>query len=169
MGDDGAASLAAALEKNSTLTSINFRANRIVAEGAASLAAALEKNSTLKIIGLSANAIRDEGAVSLAAALEKNYAMLVLDCFSPDTVEEQVKELLARNIARYPQWRSSVMGWMWASKRLHVRLPRDVALMIGKMIWKTRTIYESPSIGGDTLASSHSSRKRARTGDEAPL
>jgi len=92
-----------------------------------------------------------------------------LDCYFPDTIKEQVKRLLARNAARYRQWRSSVMGWMWASKHLHVRLPRDVALMIGRMIWKTRTIYESPSIGGAILASSPSSRERARTGDEAAL
>ena len=89
---------------------------------------------------------------SLAAALEKNSAMEVLKFDCPDEMQEQVKQLLARNIARYQQWRSSVVGWMWASKYLHVRLPRDIALMIGKMIWKTRTIYESPSSGGDILA-----------------
>ena len=81
----------------------------------------------------------------------------------------QSKRLLARNIARYHQWRTSVMGWMWASKHLHVRLPRDVALMIGKMIWNTRTIHKSPSLGGHTQASGPSPCYNARTEDEFPF
>ena len=115
------------------------------------LAAALEKNSTLTSIDLDGNNIGDDGAASLAAALEKNYALEVFVFACPDAIKHQVNQSLARNIARYHQWRNSVMGWMWASKHLHVRLPRDVALMVGKMLWKTRTIYESPSIGGDIL------------------
>ena len=111
------------------------------------LAAALKKNSTLTSIDLRNNDIGDEGAASLAAALEKNYALEELHISCSDSMREQIDQLLACNAARYRQWRNSVMGWMWASKHLHVRLPRDVALMIGKMIWKTRTIYESASIG----------------------
>ena len=144
IGDKGATSMAAALEKNSTLTSLDLSENEIGHIGAASLAAALQKNSTLTSMSLRGNDIGDEGVASLAAALEKNYALEVLDCNLPGTIKEQVNQLLARNMARYRQWRRSVMGWMWASRHLHVRFPRDVALMIGKMIWKTRTIYKAP-------------------------
>ena len=157
-GNTGTAKLAIALEKNSMLTNFNLYKNEIGDKGAAALAAALEKNTTLESIQLCKNGIGLEGTRSLAAALEKNYAL---------RTQEQVDQLLARNIARYRQWRNSVMGWMWASKHLHVRLPRDVALMIGQLIWKTRTIYESSSIGGDTHASSPGPRKRPRTRDEA--
>ena len=136
--------MAAALEKNTTLTSLELFENYIDEEGAASVAAALEKNSTLTSINLVNNKIGDEGVAILAAALKKNYALEVLDFACPETIKEQVKRLLARNVARYQQWRSSVMGWMWASRHLPVRLPRDVALMIGKMTWKTRTIYKNP-------------------------
>ena len=113
-------------------------------EGAVGLAAALEKNTTVTSLDLSENRIGDEGAASMAAALEKNYALEVLELACSKEMRDQVNQLLARNVARYQQWWSSVMGWMWASRHLPVRLPRDVALMIGKMIWKTRTIYKAP-------------------------
>ena len=153
--------MAAALEKNTTLTSLDLFENYIDEEGAASVAAALEKNSTLTSISLDGNNIGAEGAAILAAALEKNYAMEVLKFDCPDEMRDQVKRLLARNVARYHQWRNSVMCWMWASKHLHVRLPRDVALMIGTMIWKTRTIDKDRPIGGGTQASSSGPQRRA--------
>ena len=137
-------------------------------KGAASLAAALEKNTTLTCLDLCENEIGTEGAARLTAALEKNYALEKLRFDFPYWMQVQVNRTLARNAARYQQWRNSVMGWMWASKHLHVRLPRDVALMIGMMIWKTRTIFESPSIGGDTQASSPGPRKRAHVHEKAP-
>ena len=133
-GDKEAAILAEALKKNTTLTSISLFENKIGDVGAASLAAALEKNSTLTSLDLYDNEIGDVGAVSLTAALEKNYALEVLYCDCSHEMRDQVNQLLARNIARYEQWRNSVMGWMWASKYLQVRVPRDVALMIAKMI-----------------------------------
>ena len=150
----------AAGDKNLTLTLIKFGYNDIGPKGTASLAAALQGNTTMTSFDLSANTIRAEGAVSLAAALDKNCAL------NFDELREQIDQFLARNIARYPQWRNSVMGWMWASKNLHVRLTRDVALMIGQMIWKTWTIYESASIGGNTQASSRGPSKGACVQDE---
>ena len=151
------------------LTNIDLGGNEIGDEGAARLAAALEKNTTVTSINLVGNNIGGKGAASLAAAMEKNYALEALHFHFPDSMQKHIDQLLARNIARYRQWRNSVMGWMWASKHLHVRLPRDVALMIGKMIWKTRTIYKSASIGGDTQASSPGLRKRARVREKVPF
>ena len=159
----------AALEKNSTVTSIDLSNNKIGDEGVATLAAALEKNSTLTSIILGCNNIGNVGAAHLAAALEKNYALEVLYLFCPVEMRDLVEKLLVRNVARRRQWQSSVVGWMWASKHLQVHLPRDVALMIGKMIWKTRTIYKSSSFGGDTQASGPSPCKNARTEDEFPF
>ena len=104
----------------------------------------------------------------MAAALPKNYALHVLELNRFQEMRD-LKQLLARNVALHQLWRNSVMGWMWASKHLHVRLPRDVALMIGKMIWVTRTVYESPSMGGFALAYSHGSRKKVRTQDASVL
>ena len=72
IGDEGAASLAAALEKNLTVTSLNLRVNGIRDDGAASVAAALEKNSTLTSIDIGRNLIGTKGAARLAAALDKN-------------------------------------------------------------------------------------------------
>ena len=123
------------------LKTLYLHDNKFRDKGAARLAAFLEKNMTLTSIDLSSNEIEDGEAAIMVAALEKNYAPEVcyLDC--PDEMQEQVDQYRVRNIARRQQWHDSVMGWMWASKHLLVRLPQDVALMIGKMIWKTRTIY----------------------------
>jgi len=52
----------------------------------------------------------------------------------PIWMKRRVHLLLARNITCHRSWRSSVIGWMWASKHLHIWLPRDVALMIARMI-----------------------------------
>ena len=154
IGDEGAASLAAALERNSTVKRINLDSNGIGDNGIVELAAVLEKNSTVTSIDLRENVFADKGAASLAAALERNFALKVLKFTCPDYIQEQVDWLLARNMVRYHQWQSSVMGWMWASKYLCVHLPQDVVLMIGKEIWKTRAIYESPLIDGKAQASS---------------
>ena len=51
IGDAGAVAMAASLEKNSTLTSLNI-VNAIGAAGAIAMAAALEKNSTLTDMNL---------------------------------------------------------------------------------------------------------------------
>ncbi len=50
--DEGALKLAAALEKNSSVTKIDLSDNEIGAEGAVALAAALEKNSSVTIHGI---------------------------------------------------------------------------------------------------------------------
>ena len=47
IAEEGALWLAAALKKNSTVTSLNLFGNRIVSQGAERLAAALEQNSTV--------------------------------------------------------------------------------------------------------------------------
>jgi hypothetical protein len=47
--------MAAALERNSTLTSLNLKENGIGTNGATAMAAALERNSTLTSLDLKAN------------------------------------------------------------------------------------------------------------------
>ena len=79
VGDEGAALLVSALEKNTTLQSLNLSNNVVGDAGAASLASALEKNDTLQSLNLYANDVGDAGAVSLASALEKNTTLQSLD------------------------------------------------------------------------------------------
>ena len=97
------------------MTSLNLTSNGIGTEGAAILAAALEKNSTLTSIDLHWNGIGNEGAASLAAALEKNYAMEVLNFDCPGEMRDQVKQLLARNVARYQSGRA--VSWVGCGLR----------------------------------------------------
>ena len=64
---------------NQVVTSIDLRRNCIGNDGAISLAQALEKNSTLTSIDLSHNEIGDEGAKAIAEALEKNSTLASMD------------------------------------------------------------------------------------------
>jgi hypothetical protein len=79
IGAEGARSLATALDNNATLTSLDLRRNNIGAEGARSLAAALRNNATLTSLELRGNNIGAEGARLLAAALDNNATLTSLD------------------------------------------------------------------------------------------
>jgi hypothetical protein len=50
VGDDGAAALRTALERNDTLTQLGLSCNNIGADGARHLAAELEQNSVLGVL-----------------------------------------------------------------------------------------------------------------------
>ena len=68
--------IAQALEKNTTLTSIDLSENsKIGDEGAKAIAKALEKNTTLTSINLEKNTITDKGAKAIAKALKKNTTL----------------------------------------------------------------------------------------------
>jgi hypothetical protein len=72
MSYQGAQSLAATLDDNATLTTLDLRYNNSGAQGARSLAAALDINAMLATLDLTLNIIGIEGARSLAAALDMN-------------------------------------------------------------------------------------------------
>ena len=75
LDDDAAAVLAAVVESNSTLTSLNLSANNMGPAGAESLATALKTNTTLTNLNLRWNNIGPAGAESLATALKTNTAL----------------------------------------------------------------------------------------------
>ncbi|KAJ8598966.1 hypothetical protein CTAYLR_010708, partial [Chrysophaeum taylorii] len=93
IGNDEAASLAAALVKNTSLQTLNLSGNRIGAEGAARLAEFLEKNTSLQTLDLRSNGIGAKGAARLAAALEKNTSLQAL-YLSGNEISDQVKQRL---------------------------------------------------------------------------
>ncbi|CAE7267208.1 DRC5, partial [Symbiodinium sp. KB8] len=62
--------LAAALEKNATVTHIDLALNSIGVEGAKALAAALEKNVTVAHIDLGYNKIGEEGAKARSLVMQ---------------------------------------------------------------------------------------------------
>ncbi|KAL0209209.1 hypothetical protein P9112_011796 [Eukaryota sp. TZLM1-RC] len=70
--------LARALERNSTLTTLNLGGNNITSEGASALARALERNSTLTTLNLISSNITSKGARALARALERNSTLTTL-------------------------------------------------------------------------------------------
>ncbi|KAM7433100.1 hypothetical protein ABFA07_016615 [Porites harrisoni] len=78
IGPAGAESLATALEANTTLTNLNLFGNNIGPAGAESLATALKTNTTLTNLYLSVNDIGPAGAESLATALKTNTTLKTL-------------------------------------------------------------------------------------------
>ncbi|CAF1185496.1 unnamed protein product [Adineta ricciae] len=77
--DQSTQDLAAALEHDNTLLSLNLLRNRIGDAGAECLANALKSNTTLNTINLSSNRITDVGAQHLAKCLEHNTSLIILN------------------------------------------------------------------------------------------
>jgi hypothetical protein len=76
---DGLPAIAAALETNSTLESLDLWRNNIGVDGARALAAALERNTTLSDLDLQSNLIGDEGVRAIATALQRNTTLTSID------------------------------------------------------------------------------------------
>ena len=76
IGDEGAIAISAALETNSTLSSLNLKGpqfgTKITAKGAQAIAKMLEVNRSLTSLDLSSNEIGDGCAKAIAAALPQS-------------------------------------------------------------------------------------------------
>ncbi|EIE26490.1 RNI-like protein [Coccomyxa subellipsoidea C-169] len=79
LGDEGAASLAAAMPSSSPLELLDVNDNDIGPTGAAALAEALERGLQLKVLRMRGNRIGDEGAAALGRALAKGPLLQELD------------------------------------------------------------------------------------------
>jgi len=77
--DYGVQTLCEILARNTTLTELDLRCNKITMEGAKSLANLLEANSVLCSLSLAHNAIRSEGAIALADCLRANRTLKQLN------------------------------------------------------------------------------------------
>eukprot|EP00747_Dinoflagellata_sp_TGD_P073531 gnl/TRDRNA2_/TRDRNA2_157949_c0_seq1.p1 gnl/TRDRNA2_/TRDRNA2_157949_c0~~gnl/TRDRNA2_/TRDRNA2_157949_c0_seq1.p1 ORF type:complete len:706 (-),score=128.55 gnl/TRDRNA2_/TRDRNA2_157949_c0_seq1:62-2179(-) len=100
IGPEGAASLAAALERNNTVVSIDLKHNEIGAEGAEALAAAMQKNNTLTTLDVTSNDVGVQGAEAIAAVLQRNSTLTRLDLTTNNigaTGAEVVAQALQRN------------------------------------------------------------------------
>ena len=87
--------LAAALEQNTSVTSLNLRGNGIGRQGAELLAAALEQNTSVTTLDLWDNDIGDPGAEQLAAALEQNTSVTTLKLGGNGIGDQGAKQLAA--------------------------------------------------------------------------
>ena len=92
--------LAQALEKNTTLTSVNLSKNDIGNDGTMAIASVLEKkNTTLTSINLSCNDIDAEAVMAIAFAIEKNTILtfINLDNDRHDEVTRALTQSLKTN------------------------------------------------------------------------
>jgi Ran GTPase-activating protein (RanGAP) involved in mRNA processing and transport len=77
--DEGAIALASALEKNQSLTNLDLVCNQIGAKGGKAIASALKKNQNLISLILWDNEIKNKGAKAIASALKKNQSLTSLN------------------------------------------------------------------------------------------
>jgi len=110
LGPEGAAKLAAGLVKNSTLTSLKLAINpEIASTGTAKLAAMLAKNATLTSLDLNHCCV-EGGAAKLASALEKNSTLKSLD-LSFNMIKPNGKAKLAAMLEKNATLTSLDLGW----------------------------------------------------------
>ena len=85
LGDEGVASIIAAVRAKITLDMVNtvaileLRSNRISNHGASAIAEALAGNTSLRTLDLQRNDVKDQGGIALAAALQVNRSLEVLN------------------------------------------------------------------------------------------
>ena len=90
---EGAAMIANALYKNTTLEELNLWNNQVSDSGVQSLSQALVNNSVLRSIGLGQNRISDVGAEHLAKMLKTNTTLTRLWLFHNEIGDRGVKAL----------------------------------------------------------------------------
>ena len=79
IGEGGGVALAGALERNTTLTTLNLEGNGLREGGGVSRAGALERNTTLTTLDLRNNGPRGGCGVALVGALESNTTLMTLN------------------------------------------------------------------------------------------
>ena len=89
----GAQALAAALQVNQSIQSLNLHGNQIGDAGARALGAALQVNQTIQSLNLGYNLIRDTGAQALGKALQVNHTLQMLNLFDNQIGNEGTQTL----------------------------------------------------------------------------
>ena len=74
-----AVAVAGALERNTTLMTLNLRDNGLGEAGGAAVAGALERNTTLTTLDLGSHRLGEAGGAAVAGALERNTTLTTLD------------------------------------------------------------------------------------------
>ena len=93
IGSTGAQALAAALQVNQSIQSLNLHGNQIGDAGARALGAALQVNQTIQSLNLGYNLIRDTGAQALGKALQVNHTLQMLNLFDNQIGNEGTQTL----------------------------------------------------------------------------
>ena len=94
LADQGAQTLAKALEQNSTLRTLNLTDNDIRTKGVEALANALKANTSITTLDLRRNNLYPKGVIALAEALKQNSTLETLDIMGNPLIDddERVRE-----------------------------------------------------------------------------
>ncbi|MFB4314248.1 gala protein [Actinomadura sp. 21ATH] len=94
IGDEGARSVAAALEPGHGLETVYLGCNRIGPDGAAALADRLAGDGTVRAVWLKRNPVGDAGARAMAGMLRRNSSVRTLDLVNTGVTSEGLRALL---------------------------------------------------------------------------
>ena len=79
ISDDGAAAISNSLKVNSSLQELNISRNKITSEGTKYIAEAIQVNTILEKLDLSCNAVSDDGAAAISDSLKFNTSLQELN------------------------------------------------------------------------------------------
>lgn len=94
IGDEGARTVAGALEPGHGLETVYLGCNRIGADGAAVLADRLAGDGTVRAVWLKRNPVGDAGARAMAAMLRRNASVRTLDLVNTGVTADGLRALL---------------------------------------------------------------------------
>jgi hypothetical protein len=146
--DRGVILLASVLYKNESVEELMLNGNMCTDVGALALADMLMVNRTLLHLNVARNLISDFGRAFLLDALEHNHTLLDLFCSFSNDMTKQSNALAKRNVnatrTRKSQCQMVLVCLLGMRKRrrfqsgLWVDQPREIILMIAKLIWYKR-------------------------------
>lgn len=93
--DKGAKAIGTALNINSSLTVLYLNRNQIGDAGVKAVAHGLKNNSSLTKLAISRNRIRDEGASAVADTMKSNTTIQVIALFTGNDISSPIKRLLS--------------------------------------------------------------------------
>lgn len=140
IGSEGARAIADALKVNQTIEMISVADNNIDSEGAQAIADALKVNQRLTVLYLWGNKF-DTGAQVLLDAIKMNGSLT--NCRVND-FQDETNVCCKRNVAMHERAEESVVHLLALRQmRRIIWIPKEMMVMIGQMLWKTKSDVEA--------------------------
>lgn len=136
-----------ALKLNQFVKILYFRSNEIGEEGARAIADMLRVNVTLRYLDLRKNMVGADGGRALLDAVQVNGSLT--ECFV-DEFQDEVKTFCKRNKSMHNRAAESVVHLLALRNTRRVLWTlREMMLMIGQMLWRTKCDIDAWNNHGD--------------------
>lgn len=138
IGDNGAEQVAAALVRNTTLTSLDLNGMNIGDYGTEKLASVLLLNNTLSVIRLHRNHISNKGAEKLAKALRHNHTVKTMyvstmNCIKGNEINSEIQRLVTLNKEgpeEAARKKAGLFGSGWVAEGIQLKKQAEQEFMV---------------------------------------